>query len=128
MALLSLSAKDISEVKEVLPPDFPTTMAQKAVKKDDDSETGYRFAPRRVSDCAGALRWLSITGSAERFTDVPTAVLPNFEDDRAAHVDFDDLTDWRVGVRLDSRLGRAAPAPLKCEGARRSERPLHLLA
>jgi hypothetical protein len=105
-------------------------MAQKAVKKDDDSETGYRFgAETGVRLQLAPWARLSITGSVDHFTDVPTAVLPSFEDDRAAHVDFDDLTDWRVGVRLTlARLGRAAPAPLKCEGARRSERRYHLLA
>ena len=87
-------------------------MAQKAVKKDDDSETGYRFgAETGVRLQLAPWARLSITGSAERFTDVPTAVLPNFEDDRAAHVDFDDLTDWRVGVRLTLGLGEPRPRP-----------------
>lgn len=87
-------------------------MAQKAVKKDDDSETGYRFgAETGVRLQLAAWASVSITGSVEHFTDVPTAVLPSFEDDRAAHVDFDDLTDWRVGVRLTLGLGEPRPRP-----------------
>jgi hypothetical protein len=93
-------AKDISEVKGSFADRFSYKNGAKAVKKDDDSETGYRFgAETGVRLELAPWARLSITGNVEHFTDVPAAVLPSFEDHRAAHVDFDDLTDWRVGER-----------------------------
>ena len=75
-------------------------MAQKAVKKDDDSETGYRFgAETGVRLQLAPWARLSITGSAERFTDVPTAVLPNF-----------GVTAQRMSTSMISRTGGSVSA------------------
>ena len=79
--------------------------------KHNNSEVGYRLGGET------GVRWratpwalLSLTGSVDFLSDVPTADLPRFADDRAARVDFDDLTDWRIGVRLTLATQRQAEA------------------
>src|SRR5262245_12186545 len=76
------SAKDISEVKGSFAAGFSYKNGAKgSEKRDDDSETGYRFgAETGVRLEVAPWARLSITGNVEHFTDVPAAVLPSFED------------------------------------------------
>jgi hypothetical protein len=57
------------------------------------AETGLRFS---LSQCA----WFSATASVDYFSDVPTAVLPRFTGDPAAHLGRDDLTIYKATGRL----------------------------
>ncbi len=68
---------------------------------DDDGFGGYRVGGEvglQVEVTPGAR--VTLFGAADYLSDVATAVLPRFQSDRAAHIDQDDLTVWRTGLRL----------------------------
>jgi hypothetical protein len=68
---------------------------------DDGSRTGYRLgAEAGLRYVVNSSTWLSLTSSVNYLSEVPTAILPRGDSDRAAHIAFDDLLDWRTGVRL----------------------------
>jgi hypothetical protein len=83
-----------------VPLDLPEFFGRSRIK-DSANDTGYRFGLETgVRLQLAPWARLAITGSVDHFTDLPTAILPSAEGDPAAHLGFDDLTDWRVGVRL----------------------------
>lgn len=68
---------------------------------DGGSRTGYRLgAEGGFRYVVNSTTWLSLTTSVDYLSDVPTAVLPREDGARAAHIAFDDLLDWRTGLRL----------------------------
>jgi hypothetical protein len=68
---------------------------------DGSSRAGYRLgAEAGFRYAVNSSTWLSLTTSVDYLSEVPTAILPRFENDSAAHVGFDDLLDWRSGIRL----------------------------
>jgi hypothetical protein len=68
---------------------------------DGSSRAGYRLgAEAGFRYTVNSSTWLSLTTSVDYLSEVPTAVLPRFETDSAAHLGFDDLLDWRSGIRL----------------------------
>jgi hypothetical protein len=87
--------------------DFSTGAVQKNVNtlnegvSDEGSRAGYRLgAEAGFRYTVNSSTWLSLTTSVDYLSEVPTAVLPRFANDSAAHIGFDDLLDWRTGVRL----------------------------
>jgi hypothetical protein len=73
----------------------------KASVSDGSSRAGYRLgAEAGFRYVVNSSTWLSLTTSVDYLSEVPTAVLPRFQTDSAAHVGFDDLLDWRSGIRL----------------------------
>jgi hypothetical protein len=68
---------------------------------DSSSRTGYRLgAEAGVRYVVNPSTWISVIGSLDYFSEMPTAVLPRETGDPAAHIAFDDLLEWRTGVRL----------------------------
>jgi hypothetical protein len=68
---------------------------------DDRSRAGYRLgAEAGLRYIVNSSTWLSLIASVDYLSEVPTAVLPRFENDPDAHVGFDDVLDWRTGIRL----------------------------
>lgn len=68
---------------------------------DKSSRNGYRLgAETGLRFQVNPSTWLSLTGSVDYLSDMPTAALPRNEDDAAAHIRFEDLFDWRTGIRL----------------------------
>jgi hypothetical protein len=68
---------------------------------DDDTRTGYRVggeAGVRWAFSEGA--WASLLGSLDYLSEMPTAALPRAGADAPAHIAFDDMLDWRLGLRL----------------------------
>jgi hypothetical protein len=73
----------------------------KASVSDGSSRAGYRLgAEAGFRYAVNSSTWLSLTTSVDYLSEVPTAVLPRFQSDSAAHIGFDDLLDWRSGIRL----------------------------
>jgi hypothetical protein len=68
---------------------------------DSSSRTGYRLgAEAGVCYVVNRSTWVSAIGSVDYLSEMPTAVLPREASDPAAHIAFDDLLEWRAGVRL----------------------------
>jgi hypothetical protein len=68
---------------------------------DSSSRTGYRLgAEAGVRYVVNPSTWVSVIGSLDYFSEMPTAALPREASDAAAHIAFEDLLEWRSGVRL----------------------------
>jgi hypothetical protein len=68
---------------------------------DSSSRTGYRLgAEAGVRYVVNRSTWVSAIGSVDYLSEMPTAVLPREASDPAAYIAFDDLLEWRAGVRL----------------------------
>jgi hypothetical protein len=83
----------------------PTSVGSKAPiaanVSDSDSRTGYRLgAEAGVRYVINPSAWVSVIGSLDYFSEMPTALLPREASDPAAHIAFNDLLEWRTGVRL----------------------------
>jgi hypothetical protein len=80
---------------------FPTNAPISASVSDSSSRTGYRLgAEAGVRYVVNPSTWVSAIGSLDYLSEMPTAVLPREASDPAAHIAFEDLLEWRAGVRL----------------------------
>lgn len=68
---------------------------------DGETRMGYRLgAQAGLRYAFSQYVWLSLIGSVDYFSRLPTAVLPRTRTDAPAHMAFSSQTDWRAGVRL----------------------------
>ncbi len=70
---------------------------------DDISKWGYRIgAEAGIRVDLSERLFLSLTGSVDHFSDVATAVLPQYATDpiEEAHIGTDELTNYKIGARL----------------------------
>lgn len=73
---------------------------------DDVGDWGYRAgAETGIRVVFNPSLALSLTGGVDYLSDMPTAVLPRFGGEDAAHVEMDDLTIWKFGGQLTFSFG-----------------------